>query len=93
MKKADFRELVIEPLGVNDNGISEYTIEVKTADGGVGLINLDQRTSGEVDYLDISKEVDSELLDIFWDELNRRYRLMDYLESLGAIYKDDRVAY
>lgn len=84
MKKNDFKKLKLKSLGVNDNKIDKYIVEVETIDGGKGVIDLDFTEYEEVAYLDIEKNNDSELLDDFWKNLNTMCGILNYIRDLGA---------
>lgn len=85
MIKDDFEHLL-----VNDFGEDEYLIEFSFKDGGKGCVDIFFNKMGCISHIDIEKHNQSENVDIFWEELNTMFGIMDYMDELGADHKDLR---
>jgi len=81
MKRYNLKSLEIQVL--NDDS---YVVEFSTFDGGKAVIDLDFNDIGDVSYIDVEKQKQTNQVDAFYRELNTKFGILDFLEQLGASF-------
>ena len=87
MKKYNLKNLEVQVLSDDS-----YVIKFLTFDGGKAVVDLDFNDIGDVSYIDVEKQKQTDQIDAFYDELNTRFGILDFLKQLGAkfIQKDKK---
>jgi len=87
MKKYNLKNLEVQVLSDDS-----YVIKFLTFDGGKAVVDLDFNDIGDVSYIDVEKQKQTNQVDAFYDELNTRFGILDFLKQLGAkfIQKDKK---
>ena len=87
MKKYNLKNLEVQVLSDDS-----YVIKFLTFDGGKAVVDLDFDDIGDVSYIDVEKQRQTNQVDAFYDELNTRFGILDFLKQLGAkfIQKDKK---
>ena len=79
MKKYNLKSLEVQVLSDDS-----YVVEFLTLDGGKAVVDLDFNDIGDVSYVDVEKQKQTDQVDAFYDELNTRFGILDFLKQLGA---------
>jgi hypothetical protein len=87
MKKYNLKTLEVQVLSDDS-----YVVKFLTLDGGKAVVDLDFNDIGDVSYIDVEKQKQTNQVDAFYDELNTRFGILDFLKQLGAkfIQKDKK---
>jgi len=87
MEKYNLKSLEVQVLSDDS-----YVVKFLTFDGGKAVVDLDFNDIGDVSYIDVEKQRQTNQVDAFYDELNTRFEILDFLKQLGAkfIQKDKK---